>query len=345
MRTFTVAQLFDIGMRVFVGSGVPEPVAKQVVESLTLSNLYGVDSHGLVRIRNYFDAIKAGAIVPDAEPEVVRDNGVAVFIAGHKAFGQIVSKRAMRLAVAKAKEHAIGAACFSDVFHIGRLGEYAAQAADEGCIGLVLANGSRPGGLVAPHGARQRVLGTNPIAFGIPAGSRPALVADFSTCTVAEGHVRIALRKGEKIPLGCIIDREGRPTENPADLYDGGALLPIAKHKGYALSLLVEVLGGILSGNDTPIFPEYKYQHNGVFMIAIQPEFFRPIDAYHEAVDFLLTSIKGAKPALDMEGALIPGEPELGRKAEREQKGIPIDDETWTEILNVAAEHNVTIPY
>lgn len=343
MQTFAVNKLVEIGTRIFVAAGAPEPIAKCVAYSLVLSNLLGVDSHGIIRIPQYLKEIKAGGIVPDAEPAIVRDNGVVVLMDGQNAFGQIVAERAMRLAIEKARQHAIGVVSFAHVLHIGRLGEWAALAADEGLFGLVLANGSRPGGLVAPFGSRQRVMGTNPIAFAIPAGSYPPLVGDFSTAVVAEGQVRLAFQKGDKIPLGWVIDREGRSTTNPADLYDGGALLAFGEHKGYCLSLMVEVLAGILSGADTPIFPEYKRLQNGVFMLALDVTFFRPAADYCEAVDTLLDAVKQALPVEGVDGVLLPGEPESRCRAERERDGIPVADNTWRAIQRAAAVLNVAI--
>jgi LDH2 family malate/lactate/ureidoglycolate dehydrogenase len=297
----------------------------------------------MVRIRNYFDSIDNGAIVPDAEPVVVRDNRVAVLMDGNKAFGQVAASKAMNLAVERARKQALGVVSFTDVYHIGRLGEYAASAADQGFVSLILANGSRPGGLVAPYGGRERMLGTNPIAFAVPAGTHPALVADFSTSAISEGRVRIAKRMGEALPADWVIDTDGRPSNDASTLYDGGAILPFGDYKGYALSLLVEVLGGILSGAETPVFPEYKYMHNGVLMIALDPTYFRPATEYRESVDFFFSRIKNTLPALGMEGALIPGEPELRRKEIREREGIPIDAHTWAELCEVGARWNVDL--
>ena len=343
MFTFSAEQLREIGMRLFPAAGVQQHVAQEVVDSLVLSNLMGVDSHGIVRIHNYVNSITSGAILPGAKPEVVRDNGVAVLMDGRKAFGQIVAKRATKLAIEKSREHAIGAVSFTDVYHIGRLGEYVALAAEEGLIGLMVANGSTPGGLVAPFGARQRIPGTNPIAFAIPAGSYPSLIADFSTAAVAEGRVRIALRHGRKLPPGWLIDREGNPSVEPSNLYDGGAILTFGGYKGFALSLLVEILGGILSGGETPVSPSYKYMHNGVFVLVIDPVFFRPRDSYGEAVDFLFTAVKEALPGLGFDGALIPGEPVRRAKAVREKEGIPVDENTWAELRGVASKLNVSL--
>lgn len=344
MATFERTELLNLAIEFLAAGGAPETVAREVAESLVLSNLLGVDSHGIVRLKNYLDSIEIGAIVPDAEPSIVDENGVLVQIAGRKAFGQVVAKLAMRLAMEKAGKNGIGGACFTDVYHIGRLGEYVTTAAEGHFIGLIFANGSRPGGLVAPFGARERVLGTNPIAFGIPAGKRRPLIADFSTSSVAEGIIRIAARKGQKAQAGWLVDHEGKPTTDPNDLYAGGAILTFGGHKGYALSLLIEVLGGLLSGAETPIFPNYQYMHNGVFILAINPAWFRPLIDYQSAVDFLFDKIKEAQPAQGMHGALIPGEPELANQQRRENEGIPVDGTTLRELSELAMKWKLEIP-
>jgi LDH2 family malate/lactate/ureidoglycolate dehydrogenase len=343
MAKFSAEELVGIGVKIFVAAGVAEGTATELMDSLVLSNLLGVDSHGVVRIGQYMDALKRGAIVPGAEPRVVRENEVIALLDGCKGFGQIVSKKAMRIAIEKARRCGVGIACYSNVHHVGRLGEYVSMAAAENLIGIMFVNGARPGGLVAPLGARQRVFGTNPIAFAIPAGSYSPLLADFATSAVAEGKIRIAYRKGEKIPFGWVLDNEGRPTEQPADLYDGGTLLTFGEHKGYALSLLVEILGGILSGGETPIFPDYKELNNGVFALVIEPGFFRPLTEYRPAVDYLFTMVKQALPAQGKQGALIPGEPEIASKALREKEGISIDDNTMAELKAIAASLKVSI--
>ena len=158
---------------------------------------------------------------------------------------------------------------------------------------------------------------------------------------MAEGKIRIACHKGEKIPEGWIIDNQGYSSTNPVDLYKQGALLPFGNHKGYALALMVEVIGGILSGANTPIFPDYGQMHNGVFMLAIDPNFFRPEKEYGRATDFLFSAIKRTLPAQGMKGALIPGEPERKCWEKRNKSGIPIDDRTWGNIETSA--YNVGI--
>lgn len=343
MRRIGANDLVAAGTRLFTAAGVAQRTAEEIMRSLVLSNLMGVDSHGIVRIGQYLNALETGAIVPDSQPRIVRENDVIVILDGCKAFGQIVSRRAMRLIIDKARLKGIGIASITNVYHVGRLGEFVAMASDEGMIGIMFVNGSRPGGLVAPFGSRQRMLGTNPIAFSIPTGSFPALVADFATSTIAEGKVRIAHRKGEKVAAGCLIDKNGKATDNPADLYDGGAITTFGNYKGYALSLLVEVLGGILSGGDTPIFPNYNVLNNGVFAIAIDPSFFRQRENYNAAVDYLFTSIKKAPPAQESKGAMIPGEPEVVEKSIRNKAGIFVDDNTLAELVQAAERFAVEL--
>lgn len=343
MPTFTQAQLEESATRIFVAAGVDETVSRQVVQSLVLSNLMGVDSHGIVRIPQYLEAIRSGIIQPEAKPEIVRDNGVAILADGCRAFGQLAARWAAEIAIERAKKSAICALSFSNVMHIGRLGEYVSLAADEGLVGLIIVNGSRPGGLVSPFGSRQRVLGTNPIAFAIPAATYPPMVADFSTSAVAEGKVRVAMFKGQTIPPDWVVDREGKPTTNPADLYEGGAILPFGGHKGFSLSLLAEVLAGILSGADTPAFPSYTQLQNGVFLLVIDQTFFRSAKEYFASVDLLFTLVKQALPMDGVGEILIPGEPELRRRQERERDGIPVDDTTWSSIVKAAAELQVEL--
>ena len=342
MPIFEANRLLDLTTRIFVAAGAPEPIARQVADSLVLNSLMGVDSHGVLRIPQYLEAIETGSIIPDAEPRVVRDRGVAAILDGQWAFGQIVARQAMQLAVEKAKQHTVGIVSFAQVLHIGRLGEWATLAAEQGYFGWVLTNGALPGGVVAPYGSCQRLFGTNPIAFGIPGGSHPPAVVDFSTSATAEGKVRLAKFKGERVPAGWLLDRDGRPTTDPADLYDGGALQTFGGHKGYGLSLMVEVLGGILSSANVPISPGYVPQ-NGVFMMALDVTFFRTPAEYDEVVDTLLDGIKNARPAEGFEAVLVPGEPELSRRREREEHGIPVDDQTWVAIQAAAANLNVAI--
>ena len=342
MPKFSADGLTAAGIRVFTAAGVDEATAAAVMRSLILCNLMGHDSHGIVRVAQYIKALKTGMIVADSRPRIVREHDVVVILDGCRGFGQLVARHAMRLTIDKARAKGVGVGSFTNVHHIGRVGEFVTMASDEGMIGIMFANGGRPGGMVAPFGSSQAMLGTNPMAFSIPAGASPAFLADFATSTVAEGKVRIALHKGEKLPAGCLIDKHGQNTDNPADLYDGGAITTFGSYKGYALSLLIEVLGGILSGGETPVFPTYEGMNNG-FTIVIQPDFFRSRPEFEGAINYLFTSIKNGPPAQGSNGALIPGEPEILQKSIREKEGILVDDITLAELEQAAQQLSVQL--
>ena len=201
-----------------------------------------------------------------------------------------------------------------------------------------MTNGSRPGGLVAPYGSKQRGLGTNPIAIAVPRASKPAIVLDMATSAVAEGKVRHANFSGKKIPHGWVMDKYGRSTNDPQDLYEGGALYPMGGHKGHGLSIMVEILAGILSGAMSPIFPGYDQLQNGEFMLALKPSLFQNEDIFYNSIDTLEKRIKALEPDPEMPDTeiMFPGEPEFRVKSIRETDGIRIDDGTWEAIQQQA---------
>ncbi len=343
MPTFTVNQLQDIATQVFVAAGASQAIARRVSASLVLSNLLGVDSHGVIRIPQYLHAIRTGEIDPQAHAEIVKDNGVVAVLDGRYAFGHVAAEQAMQVAIERARRNAIGAASLFHVSHIGRLGEWSEMAAESGMFGWVSASGSRPGGLVAPYGSRQRILGTNPMSYAIPSVRSPAIVADFATSTVAEGKVRNAQQQGQAIPAEWAVDSLGRPTSDPSAFYQGGALQTFGGHKGYAVSLMIEVLGGIVCGGGNPISPKYRYLQNGTFMLVLDVKFFCQPEEYEDALQVLCTAVKGATPAEGFSEILLPGEVERRRRVEREKGGIPIPEGVWKEICSAAAPLGVRL--
>ena len=241
--------LADYTSRIFQAADAPKVTADLVGQSLVSANLAGHDSHGVIRIMQYLRQIDEDEIRPRATPEVERETPVMSLFNGHRCFGQLAAKVAIENGIDKARGNAVAAVGLKQSGHVGRLGEWVELAAGAGLIALAYANGGRSGGLVAPFGGAERRMGTNPIAVAIPLQDRPALLLDFATSAVAEGKVRVALNSGKPIPEGWVLDRQGRQTRDPADLYNDGMLLPAAGHKGYSLALLADFLGGILTGS------------------------------------------------------------------------------------------------
>ncbi len=264
MPVFTAEQLGNVGTKIFLAAGAPHEDAEWVSKLLVKANLVGHDSHGVIRIMQYVRAIQKGDINPNAKTEVVKETRASALVNGNWGFGQIVARKAMEIAISKARENTCATVCAYDCYHIGRLADYSEMAAENGMIGLVMANSPRS---VAVYGGLDRLLSTGPLSYAFPTSGKVPFVLDIATSVIAEGKVRVTLHKGGKLPEGCIIDKNGNPSTNPSDLYDGGALLPLGGdsfgYKGFGIGLVVEVLSGILSKSGFSYLPEKR--GNGLF--------------------------------------------------------------------------------
>lgn len=342
MPLLQASTLIDLIQRIFAAAGAPDDIAKLVATSLVGSDLAGHDSHGSVRVRQYLDAIRRGDLKPAARPAIVHDQGAVVTVDAQRGFGQVAAHFTITEGIRRAKEHGIAAAGLIHSGHVGRLGEWVELAAAQDAVALAFCNGGGPAGAVTPFGGAERVLGTNPIAAALPVGNAKPIILDFATSAVAEGKVRVARNRGKSIPEGWILNKDGLPTTNPADLYDGGMLLPAATHKGYALGLLVDFMAGLLTGGGTNILPGY-IPGNGVLFIVLDIAAFRPFADYQQESQAVAQRIKNAKPAPGFDAVLLPGEPEQRMAAERSANGIQIDDATWQLLTEDAAALNVAV--
>ena len=203
---------------------------------------------------------------------------------GHHTFGQVTARFATQLAVASARRSSIALVGAVHRHHIGRVGHFAEQAADEGVIALIFAGGwGADNRCVVPYGGLDRAFGGNPLAFGLPADPDAPVVLDMGTCSVAIGKIEVARDKGETLPAGAIIDRQGRASVDPSDYFDGGAALTFGGHKGSALALAVELLAGALVGSEDYLEPDANrsgFAAGGLLIIAIDPGALRPEESY-----------------------------------------------------------------
>ena len=324
---------------IFEAAGSPTSIAEVVAASLVVSNLKGVDSHGFVRVAQYVGEIQKGLTDPAAQPEVDR-SGSFIRVRGNAAFGQLAGQLAAREAMSAAGEHGLSLATVSGIRHLGRLGEFVEILADEGCIGLAFCNCGPPLGRVAPTGGRESRFGTNPIAYGVPAGRHPAVVADFSTAAVAEGRVRIAHQNGLSLPPGLIVDLDGHPTTDPGALYAGGAILPFGGHKGYALALLCELLGGAIAGAGSAAAGDDP--GNGMTLMAIEPKFLLD-DHMAPRVDRILDAVLATPAVEGGDGVMLPGDIEARTEAVRRRDGIPLPPAGWAQLTLVAKGLGVSV--
>jgi uncharacterized oxidoreductase len=336
--------LIDFVSRIFRAVGATEKGATQVAKSLVAGNLSGHDSHGIVRVRQYLDTIAKGNLDPAAEPVIAHQAGAITMVDARLSFGQIGADFAMQVTINQAREHSLAATGLFNCNHVGRLGDWVQMAADQDLIGLAFCNGGRAGGRVTPYGGAAHLLGTNPIAAAIPVAGRPPLIIDFATSIVAEGKVRVARNRGQSVPTGWLQDVEGHPSTDPNDLYAGGMLLPAAEHKGYGLALLMEFMGGILTGQGWPGLPGYTSLRNGVLFLVLSAEAFRPTADFLADGAALCAQVKSTPPAANFDEVLLPGEPEERNAEQRRREGIPIDETTWNQLVEAAAALDVMSP-
>jgi len=337
MPVFTAEQLENMGAEIFVAAGAPAEEARLVSKFLVKANLAGHDSHGVIRIVQYVNAIERGDIKLGAEIKVMRETSSSALLNGNWGFGQVVAKRAMEMAIEKATESSVGTVCAFNLYHIGRLADYTAMALEKDMIGIAMANSRK---VVAAHGGSERVLSTSPVSYAFPTGKESPFALDIATSVCAEGKVRVKLHKGEKLPDGYIIDRDGNPSNDPEDLYRGGAIMPLGGdslgYKGFGLALVVEVLSGILSNAGCAY--EAGKRGNGVFFQAIDIDSFMPVNEFKRRIDNLIQTAKSSKLRPGFHEILIPGEPELRTERERLEEGIYVPDKTWEEIKSIGTK-------
>jgi uncharacterized oxidoreductase len=326
---------------IFQASAVPQDVAQVVAEHLVDAEACGVPSHGVMRVPQYIQAIEHRRVIPDARLIVVRENVATAVLDGGHGFGQVMASSAMDTAVARAQQTGVGAVTLKNCGHTGRLGSYTEQATRSGMAGLMMSNTGGNGQWVAPFGGLAGRLATNPISIAVPAQTGTPLLMDFATSVAPEGKVRTMQNSGQSLPAGWIVDSQGRPSTDPADLYGPprGALLPFGGHKGFGLSMLIDALAGGLSGAGccTAVDQPLEGQTDGALLIALRVEDFCPLDDFRAAVMRLIAHVKSSPPAAGTAEVVVPGEREFHTRAERLRTGIPIDDATWDLIRDCAS--------
>lgn len=339
--TLSADELYGICAELLRGVGTPDDLAAVVATGLHGANLAGHDSHGLVRLPAYLRDARDGKIDPTARASVVRRHGATACVSAGWGWGQPAARLAAETAAEIAGELGVGAVVLQDSPHVGRMADYVELIAARGQLGMTVTN-SRPN--VAPFGGRDRRLGTDPIAFAFPrVGGHPPIVVDFATSVRAEGKVRVARAAGMMVPPGTLIDRDGRPSNDPEDYYAGGALLPAQEHKGYALAVAIEALGGILSGMGPAMTPAYG-DGNGMFVMALEVDAFVAVEQYMRQVEEMAAALEGAPTAPGVEQVLLPGQPELRSAERRRRDGIPIGQATMDELRELGSELGVMFP-
>ncbi len=307
------------------------------------ANLAGHDSHGIIQIPTYIDRVRVGHIVPGAEWTIVQESATTTVIDGHWGFGYTVTERAMRLTIEKASRANVAATTVFRQGHIGRLASYTLMAAQADMIGLITADSGRSAKQVAPFGGREPRLGTNPLSVAIPSDLDGPLFLDMATSAVAAGKISLAVSRNEAVPLGWIVDSAGNPSTDPNDLRRGGALLPLGGSEGYkgsGLSVIVEILCGLLTGLGFGMDPSGRH-NDGCFLAVFNVAAFRPLAEFKREVAEFARYVKATPPAEGSSGVLYPGEIEYLREQDRRKNGIDVEDATWSKLRQLADQFGV----
>jgi L-2-hydroxycarboxylate dehydrogenase (NAD+) len=353
--------LYSFVKRVMMKCGVPEESAHYVADNLVVSNLRGIDSHGVGRVKRYVGGIKDGYIIPDIHPVIVKENSVLANVDARNGVGQNAGMFGMRLAIRKGRKEGIGVVTVFNSNHYGFAGYYAMKALEHDLIGISLTN-SEP--LVVPTFAKDAVLGTNPISIAVPGSRNRPWVMDLATSVVPRGKLEVYERLGKKIPLGWATDERGISTDDPSKALEnvlygyGGGILPLggegelhSGHKGYGLAMMVDVLSGVLPGSnfgpEVVAFKGDKMNHPrvGHFFMALDPSFFMNLDEFKARMDDYIDLLHKCDKAEGCPRIYVHGEKEYDMHDIRERNGIPIDTKTVESLTGFAEEFNEKIEF
>ena len=321
------ARLEAVVTAIFAGIDVPAEDAAAVAHYLVLADLRGVGTHGISRIPVYADRLRRGLVRARPDIRVTHPMPAAAHVDGNDGLGFIVARRAMREAIAAAEQCGIGMASVCNSAHFGMAAAYLLEAIDAGYAAFVFTNASPT---MPVWGGRTPFLGTSPFAFGAPGGKgSPPIVLDMATSVVARGKIRRAMQKGEPIPAGWALDAEGRETTDARRAYEG-IVLPLGGPKGSGLSLMMEILAGVMSGAayGGKVGDQYRDldrpQNVGHSFVAFRPSLFLGEEAYGARMDDLVTRARACPRADEDQPILMPGEPEANRMQARLAEGIPL---------------------
>jgi LDH2 family malate/lactate/ureidoglycolate dehydrogenase len=325
----TVDKLKDFCVRAFRVCGLSQEHAELSADTLVKAEMRGVGSHGLIRLPFYCQRLLDRGSNPNPHVKIVAEKPSMILVDGDNGLGQVVSVEAMNMVIARAKSQGV---CFAGVrnsCHFGMAAYYPMIALDQRMIGLAGCNTSP---VMAPWGGNKSAIGNNPLAIAVPTGKEYPLVLDMAMSVVSGGKVRLEAVKGTRIPKDWVLDEKGRPTDNPADFFPHGTLLPLG-HKGFGLAIMIEVLSGVLT--QSKILKEvdlwFKETSNpinlGHFFMALDVSTFMDLDSFKARVNYMIDVLKSTPPMEGSDGIFMPGEIEYTKEQVCIKYGISVDPE------------------
>lgn len=348
MAKIKLGDLKDFCKKALVKEGMKEAYADIVAEVLSETDAFGTNSHGTKNLHNYLKKFRAGGIDIQGEPEIVREGPAFALMDAHKTLGMIPSVQAMELACRKAETEGIAVVTVRNSCHFGAAGYYANIAAKKGLIGISMSNVDP--NMTAP-GARGMLLGNNPFAYAAPANTTPSIFLDIAMSNVASLKVVQARKDGKEIPPTWIVDKDGLPTTDPSHYPEEGAMQPMAAHKGYGLSIMVELLTGILSGGCTSMggdivswcFEMEKPNNVCHTFMAINPKLFLGAEAVSRRVETMGEILRNAPKAKGVERIYMPGEIEWDKHTAAEEEGFCIPADVEDSLKGLAEESGIEL--
>lgn len=335
-------QLNDLSAAILKSYGVPAADAELVADSLTQADLWGHQSHGVLRLPWYVERIRQGAMTAVSAPETLVDTGALLLLDGRDGIGQVLTERARVEAVTRARTHGVGAVGVRNSNHFGTAMYFTRRAAADGCVAMLTTNASPA---MAPWGGREKVIGTNPWSIAAPYGDT-AVAVDIANTAVARGKIYLARQRGEEIPDNWALSPDGGTTTNAAEAVHG-VILPMAGHKGYAIAFMMDILSGVLTGSKSGKGVHGPYEADkssgcGHMFLAIDVETLGSPQEFRARVEGLIEEVKAAPLAKNATDIYYPGEIE-DRNAARTQElgGLILPDQTIEDLRQLANEAGV----
>jgi L-2-hydroxycarboxylate dehydrogenase (NAD+) len=347
---YAVAYLEEFTLKVFERMGCSPGDAKMATDVFIAAELRGYSSHGMIRIKDYFQLWQSGRINVKPNVRIVHESPSTAVVDGDMAIGMIASTISMEIAIEKARTAGTGWVSTRNSNHYGFAGYYSMLALKHDMIGISMTIANP---LVAPTFSVSQMLGTNPISVAVPAGKHPPFVADFSTTPIARGRLAIAAKKGEKVPLGFVQDADGVPSDDPDIITRGGSMVTLGgtaehgSHKGYALSAIVDIFSAVLSGANfgpfcppsvayLPVKEEKVGEGTGHFFGAMRIDAFQPPEVFKSQMDKWIETFRAAKPAKGHDRVLIPGDPERENEQRISREGVNVIVPVQKEMKEIA---------
>lgn len=332
----------------FLTLDVPAEDARLTAENLVFANLRGVDSHGVIRLKIYADRIRAGGFKRGVKPRVLEEQASTVRLDAEHGLGQPAAMAAMQLAMQRAAQTGVAVVTVKNSNHFGACAFYAMQAVARGMIGLAATNA---GPTMAPTGGREGRLGNNAMAVAVPAGKFPPVVLDMATGAVAWGKIFVAQQEKRSIPSTWALDKHGVPTEDPNAAAQQGLIQPFGGYKGYGLSLLIDLLTGVLSGGgfSTQVRTLYQQLDEPAQIAhtcaALRVESFLPLAEFRPRVDAIIELMHACPMAAGTGRIFVPGEIEHETEQNRRADGIPLHAELLEELRALGRQLRVRVPF